>query len=113
MKNKMVWFLGGLLIAAGNNSLAGKADTAGGRQAQQMLSSDMERHTTALQQKSQATARGVIADVSSTQARQQQKLALQMRIDQLRSELGGATDSARQQTLTQQLRKLEKERAGL
>ncbi|BDG86392.1 hypothetical protein [Citrobacter koseri] len=92
MKNKMVWFLGGLLLAAGNNALAGRADTAGGRQAQQMLSSDMERHT---------TARGVIADVSSTQTRQQQKLALQMQIDQLRSELGGTTDSTRQQTLTQ------------
>ncbi|HAV2022700.1 TPA: hypothetical protein JHJ49_002847 [Citrobacter koseri] len=92
MKNKMVWFPGGLLLAAGNNALAGRADTAGGRQAQQMLSSDMERHT---------TARGVIADVSSTQTRQQQKLALQMQIDQLRSELGGTTDSTRQQTLTQ------------
>ncbi|EPH4535682.1 hypothetical protein ACS106_000334 [Escherichia coli] len=95
------------------NVSAGNADTAGGRQALQMLTSDMTRHITVLQDKANRTTDSIISTVKSSQITQRKRLALQMDIDALRTQLGATTDVTQRATLSQQIRQLESERAAL
>ncbi len=103
--------LGGIAITG--NAVAGNTDTAGERLALQILSSDMDRHASVLQNTAKRTTSSVISSVQSLQILQRKRLVLQMDIDSLRNQLGGATDISQRKALSQQIRRLEKEQAGL
>ncbi|HII1840375.1 TPA: hypothetical protein ACYZVW_005236, partial [Escherichia coli] len=60
-----------------------------------------------------SVSRSVILSVERMQSVQQRKLVLQMKIDELRSQLGGVTDISRRNALNRQICQLEKERASI
>ncbi len=94
------------LVITGNVS-AGSADAC------KDGSANVERHASALRDKANRTTSSVISSVQSSQARQREQLALQMKIDALRTQLGATTEASQRATLSQQIRQPEKERAGL
>lgn len=113
MKENLLLILVTIFIISGN-ACAGNSDAKkGGGDAMQILSSNMDRHTAVLQKKSGNVAAKVLADVYSAQAIQQKKIALQIKINELRSKQGGVTDISQRKILSQQIYLLEKERAGL
>ncbi len=101
------------LGAVTGNAVAGTTNTAGERQALQMLSSNMERHASVLHNTAKRTTDSVISSVQSFQNIQRKRFVLQMDINSLRSQLGNATDVSQRESLSQQILRLEKEQAGL
>lgn len=92
---------------------AGGTVTASNRQAQKILSADMERHVYVLLNRANRTTHSVISSVQSSQVIQSRRLLLKMEIDVLRSQLGATTEIFQREKLCQQIRQLEKKRNGL
>lgn len=113
-QTRQVYFL--ILLAGwsviGNVRAEGSV-TASNRQAQQILSADMERHVSVLMNRANRTTRSVISSVQSSQIIQSRRLLLQMEIDALRSQLGATTEISQREKLNQQIRQLEKKRVWL
>ncbi|WP_407862156.1 hypothetical protein [Escherichia coli] len=78
-----------------------------------MLSVNMNNHTNALKKHADRVSNSVILSVKQMQSVQQKKLFLQMKIDEIRSQMGGVTDLSKRNVLNQKISQLEKERANI
>ena len=79
----------------------------------QLQSSDAEHHIKALEDKKQANSKKIIMEIESSQLKRQQKLALQLQIECLRTMLGGVTNLRRRKSIQQQILKLQMKQAEL
>lgn len=78
-----------------------------------ILSVNMNNHTNALKKHADRVSNSVILSVKQMQSVQQKKLFLQMKIDEIRSQMGGVTDLSKRNVLNQKISQLEKERANI
>ncbi len=74
---------------------------------------DVEQHIAELEQKSNAVQKKIINEVSSEQIRQQNKLAIQMKIDKLRAKIGGESDLHKKIEMQEQLKNLQSQKNSL
>lgn len=74
---------------------------------------DVEQHLAELEQKSNAVRTKIINEVSSEQIRRQNKLALQMKIDKLRAQIGGESDLQKKAEMEEQLKNLQFQKNSL
>ena len=74
---------------------------------------DVEQHLAELEQKSNAVRTKIINEVSSEQIRQQNKLAIQMKIDKLRAQIGGESDLQKKVEMEEQLKNLQSQKNSL
>ncbi|QME65657.1 hypothetical protein HVY96_22905 (plasmid) [Escherichia fergusonii] len=90
-----------------------KVNTESEEAALKILSVDMNNHTNALKKHANRVSNSVILSVKQMQSVQQKKLFLQMKIDEIRSQMGGVTDLSKRNVLNQKINQLEKERANI
>ncbi|EEY3544430.1 hypothetical protein EQJ55_26855, partial [Escherichia coli] len=88
-----------------------KVNTESEEAALKILSVDMNNHTNALKKHANRVSNLVILSVKQMKSVQQKKLFLQMKIDEIRSQMGGVTDLSKRNVLNQKINQLEKERA--
>ncbi|EFA4352124.1 hypothetical protein E2057_24210 [Escherichia coli] len=97
-------------VAAALNT---KVNTESEEAALKILSVDMNNHTNALKKHANRVSNLVILSVKQMKSVQQKKLFLQMKIDEIRSQMGGVTDLSKRNVLNQKINQLEKERANI
>lgn len=90
-----------------------KVNTESEEAALKILSVDMNNHTNALKKHANRVSNLVILSVKQMKSVQQKKLFLQMKIDEIRSQMGGVTDLSKRNVLNQKINQLEKERANI
>ena len=90
-----------------------KVNTESEKAALKMLSINMNNHTNALKKHADRVSNSVILSVKQMQSAQQKKLFLQIKIDEIRSQMGGVTDLSKRNVLNQKIIQLEKERANI
>lgn len=90
-----------------------KVNTESEEAALKILSVDMNNHTNALKKHANRVSNSVILSVKQMQSVQQKKLFLQIKIDEIRSQMGGVTDLSKRNVLNQKINQLEKERANI
>lgn len=100
-------------VAAEPGMEIGKLKSESGKAALKTLSANMDTHADVLRKQGDSVSRSVILSVERMQSVQQRKLVLQMKIDELRSQLGGVIDISRRNALNRQICQLEKERASI
>ncbi|EFB9588029.1 hypothetical protein E5I17_25480, partial [Escherichia coli] len=85
-----------------------KVNTESEEAALKILSVDMNNHTNALKKHANRVSNLVILSVKQMKSVQQKKLFLQMKIDEIRSQMGGVTDLSKRNVLNQKINQLEK-----
>ena len=103
----------GVGVAAELDIEIGKPKTECGKSALKALPTNMNTYADALRMQGSSVSRSVILSIERMQSVQQKKLVLQMKIDKLRSQLGGTADISRRNELNRQIRQLEKERGSI
>ncbi|ELD5877289.1 hypothetical protein QQC72_004467, partial [Escherichia coli] len=78
-----------------------KVNTESEEAALKILSVDMNNHTNALKKHANRVSNLVILSVKQMKSVQQKKLFLQMKIDEIRSQMGGVTDLSKRNVLNQ------------